>query len=261
MNVLRRGKVLSSVPLFPQPAEGHLPVFSEARHAPSQRLEPSEPYQSVHDTSSYFPVSAPFPDGKNAPGAPDSWHRSKLQPCIVKHPNHPVTTNEKHGKERYYALHRLTERVGRFRDRLAAPLLIALDGAEIGNLYDDAFERAIVAWRVRVRGASHPETPPTRIPGTEAWRSTEGKLVHRGRIAGGGFATCYGDPSLSVCALEAHLMGLTRRAAARVECKRRSARRILHVVAVRSEFEERTTVHGAGEKEERNEGENRFHGG
>ena len=55
--------------------------------------------------------------------------------------------------------------------------------------------------------------------------------------------------TLSVCVLEAHLVGLTRSAAARVACKRRRARRVLHVAALGSGFEERTAVNGAGEKE------------
>ena len=52
------------------------------------------------------------------------------------------TKKEKRGKN--YALHRLAEKVDRVRGRLAAPFLVALDGAQIGNLHDDAIERALV---------------------------------------------------------------------------------------------------------------------
>ena len=55
-------------------------------------------------------------------------------------------------------------------------------------------------------------------------------------------------------------MGLTRLAAAVVICKGRSARRFLHIVTLDSGFEERTAVHRDGEKQGRNEGENKFHG-
>ena len=55
--------------------------------------------------------------------------------------------------------------------------------------------------------------------------------------------------------------GLTRSATARVTCKRRRARRVLHVAVIVSGFGECTAVNGAGEKEGRNEDENRFHGG
>jgi len=137
---------------------------------------------------------------------------------------------------------RLAERVLRLGDRLAAPLLVALDGTQIGNLYDDALKRALVAWRVRVRRTSHPEAPPTRIPGTYTCRSTKGKLVHCSRMARGGFPTCW-------------------IAAAIVICKGRSARSLLHVVALGSDFEDRTTARRGGEKEGRNEDENRFHDG
>lgn len=53
-------------------------------------------------------------------------------------------------------------------DRLAAPLLVARDGAQICNLHDDAIKWTLVVWRVRVCGASHSETPPTCIPRTYA---------------------------------------------------------------------------------------------
>lgn len=56
------------------------------------------------------------------------------------------------------------------------------------------------------------------------------------------------------------IVGLTRLAAAIVICKGCSARRFLHIVALSSGFEERTTVHGGGEKQGRNEDEYRLHG-
>lgn len=172
-----------------------------------------------------------------------------------------MAATEFRNKESYHALHRLAQQVGGVGDRLAAQFLVTLDGAQIVNLHDDTFEPALGACRVWVRGAGHPETPPTCIPGTEARRSTEGKLAHGGRVAGGSFATRCRDPTLSLCDLEARLAGLTRIAAARGKCKRRCARILLHVAALHSGFEEHPTVHDAGEKGEPDEDENRFHGG
>lgn len=85
--------------------------------------------------------------------------------------------------------------------------------------------------------------------------------MHRGCVARGGFSTCYMDDTLSACALQECLVGLTRSAAAVIICKRRSSRRILHVVALGSGFEERTTIHDASEKEGRNKDNNRLHCG
>jgi hypothetical protein len=183
------------------------------------------------------------------------------KPRIVKHANHLVTTTEKRKKESSHALYRLAEQVFRVEGRLAAQVLVTVDGAQIVNLHDNTCEWALGAWRVRVRGAGHLEAPPTRIPGTEARRSTEGKQAHRRGVAGGCFATRWRVPILSVCDMEARLAGLTRIAAARVKCKRCGARILLHVAALRSRFEERSTVHCTGKKGEPDEDENRFHCG
>jgi hypothetical protein len=162
--VLRRGQGLISAPLFPQPVEGQVPVFSSARHAPSWRLEPSEPDHSVHGTSLYEPVSASFPDGKNAPGAPESWHSSKLQPCIVL--STPAIPQAKE-KITHWA-DWLNELVG--LDTVWPHHCSLLPWAEHRSVtfHHDAIERALVVWRVRVRVASHTEASPTRIPSTLA---------------------------------------------------------------------------------------------
>jgi hypothetical protein len=94
-------------------------------------------------------------------------------------------TDTRREKKSDHSLHRLSERVGRRRSRLAAPLLVSRDGAQICGLHNDAVERASIARRVRVRASSHLEAASARVPLTEAWRCTEGKLAHRGRVAGG----------------------------------------------------------------------------
>jgi len=128
-----------------------------------------------------------------------SWHRSKLRQSFIER----ASCDDRQQRERKsdHALHRHAERVSSVGSRLAAPLLIARDGAEIGGLYDDAVEWARVARRERVLVSSHPEAASARVPGTKTWRGTEGKLADRGREASGGFATRCGDIVLSVCTL------------------------------------------------------------
>jgi hypothetical protein len=140
-----------------------------------------------------------------------SEHSLKLQSRIVEH---PAATNESKGKREDHALHRLAVATGRVGERLSAnPLLY---GAQVGNFHHDTVERA-GASRARVHRASQAEAPATSVPGTGACRSTEGELVHRGGIARCCIlAACCRDATLSVCALTACLVRLTRIAAARV---------------------------------------------
>jgi hypothetical protein len=102
------------------------------------------------------------------------------------------------GGQSNHALHRLTERVGRLYNRLAAPFVVAPDGAYICDLYDDAIERVCVIRRVWVLVGGQLEAASACVAGTEARRGTEGKLAHPGCEAGGGHATRYGGTVLSV---------------------------------------------------------------
>ena len=67
--------------------------------------------------------------------------------------------------------------------RLAAPLLVARDRAEVGDLDDDRVERARERGRVRVCVRSDGETAPTRVPGPEAWQRSERELAYGGGVA------------------------------------------------------------------------------
>ena len=66
--------------------------------------------------------------------------------------------------------------------RLAAPLLVARDRAEVGDLDDDRVERARERGRVRVCVRGDGEAAPTRVPGPEAWRRPERELAHGGGV-------------------------------------------------------------------------------
>ena len=134
-----------------------------------------------------------LPDGKNAPGAPVSWHSWKLQSRILKH---PVATNE---LRKNHALHRLIEGVDRVGERLAAIFLA--DGAQIGNFDHDS--AGCLVSRVRVDRSGDTEASSTGIAGTILWGSTEGELVHGGGISRRGLAACCKDATMfSVCALK-----------------------------------------------------------
>ena len=65
-------------PTLLHPVFGQRPAFSPAMHQPFQSVSPSLPSHSLHETSSYVPSIAPRVPGKNAAGAPESMHRSKL---------------------------------------------------------------------------------------------------------------------------------------------------------------------------------------
>lgn len=66
--------------------------------------------------------------------------------------------------------------------RLATPLLVARDGAEVGDLDDDRGERARERGRVRVCVPGDGEAAPARVPGPEAWRRPERELAHGGGV-------------------------------------------------------------------------------
>lgn len=70
-------------PLFPQPTAGQFPAVSPLRHAPLKRDPPSVPAHWLHETSVKVPVSAPWPEGKNALDPPVSWQISKLRDIMV----------------------------------------------------------------------------------------------------------------------------------------------------------------------------------
>ena len=123
------------------------------------------------------------------PGTVGSCNRTILSmPAIPRPPT-------KERNEGDHALDRLAERVDGVGDRLIA--ILRVDGAQIGNFHHDAVGG--LGSRSRVHSASQLEAPSARIPGTRACRSTEGKLVHRGRIAGCGLAArCRGCSSQRV---------------------------------------------------------------
>lgn len=100
-----------------------------------------------------------------------------------------------------YVLHRRVVGVDWVLSSLAAPLLVALDGAHICVLNDDLVERARETRIVRVIVARYLEAASTCVPRTKARHGTEGKLAHRGTEAVDGLATCCGGPVLSACAL------------------------------------------------------------
>jgi hypothetical protein len=123
-----------------------------------------------------------------------SWHRSKLRENLVEQPTDTTGRSD-------HALHCHAERVDRVRSSLATPLFVPRDGAQICGLYDDSVERACVARRIRVLVGGYLETASARVPCTEARRRPEGKLAHRGSVAGGGFSTCCGVPEVNMYAL------------------------------------------------------------
>jgi hypothetical protein len=59
--------------LLPQPVPlGQSAAVSPLRQAPFQAAPPSEPDHCEHETSVNVPLSAPWPEGKNAVDAPVS---------------------------------------------------------------------------------------------------------------------------------------------------------------------------------------------
>jgi hypothetical protein len=122
------------------PDAGQREAFSPARHEPFQSVSPSLPDHSLHETSSYVPSIAPRPLGKNAPGAPESVHRSKLR-SFFQH-NKGLTWKK---RKCVYALHGHVIIVEWLRHPLAAPLIVVRSRTQIVDLYDDAVpERARV---------------------------------------------------------------------------------------------------------------------
>ena len=73
--------------------------------------------------------------------------------------------------------------VVRVARRLAAPLLVARDWAEVGDLDDDRLERAREGGRVWVCVRGDSEATAARIPGPEAWRRAECELAHCSSVA------------------------------------------------------------------------------
>jgi len=127
------------VPWLPHPTAGQRPVVSFAMHEPFQRLGPSLPFQlPLHGTSTNVPSIAPRPLGKNAVPVPESWHRSKLWFGLFQHATVLM------GKARNDALHGHAKLVKGMGDRLATPLLIAINRAQIVSPHNDAIERARV---------------------------------------------------------------------------------------------------------------------
>ena len=177
-----------------------------------------------------------------------SWHRSKLGTGISL----STPTVNSWGN---HALHILAERVYRVCSRLAASLLVALDGAKVCVLYDDAIERALEARRGRVPVGGQQEAASTRVPGTDVRWRTEGKLVHRRCEAVGRYATrCWGYGTQRMRSRGVQLAMLTRTVAPRVKREGRSTRGELHVPVRGSGLGfDHNTVYCGGEKRDRGE--------
>ncbi len=72
--------------------------------------------------------------------------------------------------------------VVRVAARLAAPLLVALHGAEVGDLHDDRLERAGERRRVRVLVCGYGEAASASVARSQSWTRAERKLADRGGV-------------------------------------------------------------------------------
>ena len=80
--------------------------------------------------------------------------------------------------------------VVRVRRRLAAPLLVALDRAQVGDLDDDGLaEGARVCGRVRIPVSSECEAAAACVAGAQTWCRAEGELAHGCGVSVPGDAT------------------------------------------------------------------------
>ena len=105
---------------------------------------------------------------------------------------------EEKGEEGDYALDRRAVLVVRVAARLAAPLLVALNGAQVGHFYDDSLERAREGGRERVLVRRHCEAAPARVAGPESGCGPERELADRGGVPTRGDTACCVDRRVSM---------------------------------------------------------------